>query len=439
MSALTKPIEAPGAAPRLLRTVLSGRRGRRGVTSVVVAASGTILIGMAGLAAEGGTWYLALRNARTAADLAAIAGATALDSGVSASPAALDTASRNGFAQGGRNTVTIATPPSSGTFSGNAAAVEVTIAQTQQLSLTRMFLGSAPTVRTRAVAAANVDEEVCLYALNQLSLGGNSTTQASRCALAAGSGGINVYGNASVRAAQLITTGTCSGCASGDVWTDNTRTVRPLAVSNRAASVPDPFAGLQGWVPTPPACRSGTINGTASITPAQGAICSNVSIGPQHTLTLAPGIYYFNNADLDLRGTINGNGVTLVFTGDTNRVGTITINSQANGTLRGPTSALIPGHPESAGLVLYRDARATNNGSAKQVTLNGGASMALNGGVYLPTSDVVSNGHSAVVSTCLSVVGWNLSYSGSESTDINLSGCSGYAPYPTIRTVRLVE
>lgn len=413
--------------------------GRRGVTSVVVAASGTILIGMAGLAAEGGSWYLAMRNARTAADLAAIAGATAVSRGASVSAVALDTASRNGFAQGGRNTVTITSPPSSGAFSGNTAAVEVSIAQTQLRSLTRMFLATAPVVRTRAVAVANVDEEVCLYALNHLDLGGNSTTQASRCALAAGSGGISIFGNATVRAAQLVTTGSCSGCASGDVWTDNTRTTRPVVVTNRPSPVPDPFAALQSWVPTPPACRSGNISGNASITPAQGAICSNVSIGPNNSLTLAPGIYYFKNADLDIKGTINGNGVTLVFTGDTDRVGSISINSQANGSLRGPSSALVPGHPESVGLLLYRDARATNNGSAKQVSLNGGASMALNGGVYLPTSDVVSNGHSAIVSTCLSVVGWNLSYSGTENTDINVSGCSGYTPYPTIRTVRLVE
>ncbi len=418
---------------------LRRRIGRRGVTSVVVAASGTILIGMAGLAAEGGTWYLALRNARTATDLAAVAGASAWQRGTAASPVALDTASRNGFAQGGRNTVTVNNPPASGAYAGNSAAVEVTIAQTQQLSLTRMFLGTAPVVISRAVALSHADQPVCLYALNHLDLGGNSTTQASRCAMVAGTGGISVYGSASVRASQLLTNGACSGCTTGDVWTDNTRTTRPIVVANRPDVVPDPFANLRSWTPSPPACRSGSISGSASITPAQGAICSNVSIGPKDTLTLAPGIYYFNNADLDVRGTINGNGVTLIFTGDTSRVGTITINSQASGSLRAPTSALVPGHPESAGLLLYRDARATNNGTAKQVSLNGGAVMALNGGIYLPTSDVVSNGHSAVISTCLSVVGYNLSYSGSEDTEINIAGCTGYAPYPNVRTVRLVE
>ena len=239
------------------------------------------------------------------------------------------------------------------------------------------------------MAVANVDGEVCLYALNRLDLGGNSTTQASRCAMAAGSGGIGITGSAAVRAAQLVTTGACSGCSGGDVWTDATRTARPTVVANRAQAVPDPFVNLRNWTPAPPACRAGNITGSMSITPAQGAICNNVSIGPGQTLILAPGLYYFNNADLDVKGRIAGAGVTLVFTGDTNRVGTISINSQANGSLSGPTSPLIPGYPESDGLVIYRDARATNNGSAKQVSLNGGGTMALNGGIYLPTSDVL--------------------------------------------------
>ena len=435
MDAVAKPFPRPGQA----QATSPRRLGRRGVTSVVIAVSGTILIGMAGLAAEGGTWYLASRNARTAADLAAVAGALAVNRGAAASPVALDTARRNGFANGGRNVIAITSPPASGAFAGNSAAVEVTIAQTQQLNLTRMFLQTPPVVRIRAVAVGAIAEEVCLYALNRLDLGGNSTTQANRCAMAAGNGGINVSGSAAVRAAQLTTTGACSGCSAGDVWTDNTRTVRPIVMANQAQAVPDPFASLRNWTPTPPACRSGGISGSMSITPGQGAICGNVSIGPRDTLTLAPGLYYFRNADLDIRGRINGTGVTLVFTGDADRVGTLSINAQATGSLSGPTSPLIAGHPASDGLVLYRDARATNNGGAKQVSLNGGATMALNGGIYLPTSDVVVNGNSSTVSTCLSVVGFNLSYSGNENTDVNITGCSGYTPYPTIRTVRLVE
>lgn len=303
--------------------------GRRGGIAAMLAVSSTVLIGFVGLAVEGGTWYLAARNVSTAVDLAALAGAAALDR------------------------------------------------------------GQAPVT-------------------------------------------------------DLITTGDCTGCASGDVYTDSSRTTRPDVVSSRPYPINDPFAGLQTWTPTPPAaCQTVALGGndkTATISP-DASICSSLSIRSQDTLTLNPGIYYFKNgADLTVQGTINGNGVTLVFTGDVNNVGTIKINAQAGGALRGPAGTLIPGHDEAAGLLIYRDARATNNGIGKEVQLNGGATMSLFGGLYFPTSNVVVNGNSDVgYSACHAVVGYRLYFSGSSNTELDVSQCSGFTTVPTIRVARLVE
>jgi hypothetical protein len=178
---------------------------------------------------------------------------------------------------------------------------------------------------------------------------------------------------------------------------------------------------------------------TATLSPG-AAICSDLSVGPKQTLNLNPGIYYFNNASLSVQGRINGNGVTLVFTGDVSRVGTLTTNAQATGTLKGPAGSLIPGHPEAAGLVVYRDARATNNGSANQVQLNGGATMQLFGGMYFPTSDVIVNGNSDIgYSSCLGIVGYRLSFSGNSDTQVDVSGCAGFTRTAQITTVRLME
>lgn len=422
------------------------RRGERGSVAALVAVSGTVLIGFAGLAVEAGGWYLAMRHATTAADLAAVAGAAARERGLAANAVAFDTAARNGFANGGRNVVTVNNPPVAGAFAGNAAAVEVIVAQAQTMSLSRLFLGTPPTVHSRAVAAAHTDGAVCLLALGGgLELGGNSTTNAQRCALGSNArapGGIRIYGNASVRAGALISTGTCTGCASGDVWSDNNRTIRPTVVTSRPNPIADPFANLQNWTPSPPACRSTAVTYTkkqASLSPGQ-SICSSLSIGPGQTLNLSPGIYYFKNADLLVQGTINGDGVTIVFTGDADRVGTLSVNAQATGSLHGPTGSLIAGHPESAGLVAYRDARATNNGSAKEVQLNGGATMAMFGGMYFPTSDVVVNGNSDIgYSSCLGVIGYRLSFSGTSDTQVDVSGCAGFTPYASVNTIRLVE
>jgi hypothetical protein len=422
------------------RRLAATLRSRRGVTSTLVASVGSVLIGMAAIATEGGTWYVVLRNASTATDLAAFAGASARDRGGDAVAIALDAAARNGFRPDSATTVAAYNPHITGPQVGNIAAVEVVVTRRPTLHLSATLLGTPPVIRSRAVAVSRADDEVCMLALNRLELGGNSTTQASRCVLAGGSGGINVYGSASVRAAALASTGTCTGCASGDVWTDDTRSVRPLVIADRQEPISDPFRSLSNWTPSPPPCRTTAISGSnVSITPGQGAICTGVTIGTNDRLNLSPGIYYFNNADLTVRGQISGEGVTLVFTGDSSRVGTIQINAQATGTLSGPTSSLIPGHPEASGLVIYRDWAATNNGTAKEVQLNGGATMLLRGGVYLPTSDVVVNGKSDLGSDCLSIVANNLSLSGASDTEVGVTGCAGYTPYPTLRTVRLVE
>ncbi|MGG5887103.1 pilus assembly protein TadG-related protein [Falsiroseomonas sp. HC035] len=426
--------------------IIAGRRGRRGSVAGMTAVSFTVLIGFLGLAAEGGTWYLAARNASTAVDLAALAGAMTWEAGGAVVAVATDTATRNGFVTDGRTTVAISHPPTTGTFAGNAAAVEVVITQRQEVRLVGMFVDAAPTIRRRAVAIANIDEQVCLLALGGgLELGGNSTTHATRCALAANTpapGGIRIYGSASVRAAALVTTGTCSGCTSGDVWADAARTQRPVVTAGRVNPVTDPFAGLQGWTPSLPACRSGAVTFTsnkATLSPG-AAICENLTIGTKDHLHLEPGIYYLRNADLTVQGKITGDGVTLVMTGDADRVGTLRINAQATGALRGPATSLIAGHPEAAGLVAYRDARATNNGSTKEVQLNGGATMQMFGGMYFPSSDVVVNGNSGIgYSSCLGVIGYRLSFSGSSDTDVDVSGCAGFTPFATLRTVRLVE
>ncbi len=417
---------------------------RRGAVSAIAAVSGTVMLGFAALAAEGGAWYLAQRNLTTAADLAALGGAAALQRGQDGRAAASLVAGRNGASAANGASVAVNIPPRVGAFTGNASAVEVELTQPQRTVLAQLFTAHAPTARARAVAVVNRDEEVCLLALGGgLILGGNSTVNAGRCALgsnASAPGGVDVVGSARVRAALLVTTGDCVGCGTGDVWTDDSRTTRPTISARRAEPIVDPFASLQNWVPSPPPCGPAVTynNREATLSPGQ-AICSDVTVGTNETLRLQPGVYYLNNADLVVQGRIEGTGVTIVMTGDPDRVGTVRINAQATGLLRGPAGSLIPGHPSAAGLVLYRDARATNNGQQKEVQLNGGATMDIFGGVYMPTSDVVVNGRSAMGSSCFSIVGYRLSLSGNSDTTVDVSGCTGFTPFPVIQTVRLVE
>ena len=173
-------------------------RDRRGAVAAIFAVSSTVLMGMVALAGDAGVWQLQLRNARTAADLAALSGALAIERNGNARGVATSAVSQNGFISGGdngRTTVTASVPPASGTYAGCSDAVEVVVTRAQNLGLAKLALGGG------------------------LSLGGSSTTNAQRCGLAAKSTqyGINIFGSARVRASDLVTTGACGGCASGDV------------------------------------------------------------------------------------------------------------------------------------------------------------------------------------------------------------------------------
>jgi len=447
------PDQMTSMVPHVLgasRKCIGAVRNRRGAVAALFAVSATALLGMVALAAETGVWQLQRRETRTAADLSALAGAAAIERGADAVAIARDAVSRNGFVDGGdggRTSVTVNRPPATGGYAGNANAVEVIVNQTQNLGMARIAFGTAPTVGSRAVALSVVDLQACLLALGGgLDLGGNSTTNARRCAMAANSStsGINIFGSARVRATDLVTTGTCTGCDGPDVWTDDTRTARPAVVPNRANPITDPFAGLQSWTPTPPStCTPVTYTNRVSNLTAGASgttICSDVTIGTNETLNLGPGLYYLNNASLTVRGTLSGSGVTIVMTGNPGTVGTVRINAQSTTTLSGPSTSLIPGHSEGQGVVLYRDARATNNGSQNDVQLNGGAGMRITGSVYLPTSDVQVNGNSGNnYSTCMAIIGYYLSFSGNSDTTVDVSGCTGITAVPTQRVARLVE
>jgi len=433
-----------------LLTLSAAARSRRGSVASLFAVTGATLVGMVALAAEAGIWQLQWREARGAADLAALSGALAIERGGDAVAVARDAVARNGFVQGGdggRTSVAVAMPPTAGAFAGRSDAVEVVVSQVQPLGMARLALSAAPVVTGRAVAVSVVDFEACILALGGgLILGGNSTINAQRCALAANAPvqGINIVGSARVRASDLITTGPCNGCDGPDVWTDDTRLVRPSVVANRTNPVRDPFADLQNWTPTPPAaCTPVTFtNRVANLTagPAGTSICSDLTIGTNQTVNLAPGLYYLNNASLTVRGTLSGSGVTIVMTGNSSTVGTVRINAQSTTTLSGPASSLIPGHAEGRGLIIYRDARASNNGPQNEVQLNGGASMRLTGAVYLPTSDVQVNGNSGTnYSSCMAIIGYALNFSGNSDTRVDVSGCTGVTDVPAVRVARLVE
>lgn len=131
------------------------QRHNRGQTTILFVLALVPLLGMAGLAVDVGRMYTERRRAQSAADLAASAGAQEVSrSGAHATfdEVANTYASRNGFASGSGDTITLHHPPTSGPYAGNESAYEVIIKRPVSTTLLRTFGKNTSTVQGRAVA-----------------------------------------------------------------------------------------------------------------------------------------------------------------------------------------------------------------------------------------------------------------------------------------------
>ena len=110
--------------------------------------------------------YSTRRRMQTAADAAAVAGATALRDGESYTNAADDVASFNGFTNSQNNvTVTVSEPTLPSPYPSGVTYVEVDISQTVPTYFLRVLGYKSMKVGARAVSGA-VAGPACIYALD---------------------------------------------------------------------------------------------------------------------------------------------------------------------------------------------------------------------------------------------------------------------------------
>src|SRR5258708_6616062 len=118
------------SATRQTGKTVGSMRGSSGQILVLVTAGLVILTAFAGLAVDVGQFWSARRQMQTAADAAAIAGASALRFSRSPSAAADAVTATNGFTDGTNNViVTVNNPPASGPYHLNPNYVEVIVIQ----------------------------------------------------------------------------------------------------------------------------------------------------------------------------------------------------------------------------------------------------------------------------------------------------------------------
>jgi hypothetical protein len=145
----------------LREVVVIKRKSQDGQALIFMALAMPVLLGVVGLAFDVGFLEMMQRQAQTAADSAAIAGAVSLPYG-HATTGAQAGALKNGFPN---SAVTVNNPPSIGPNAGNTSAVEVIISQAEPTFFMRMVgAGASTLVKARAVATNLAGD--CIFALS---------------------------------------------------------------------------------------------------------------------------------------------------------------------------------------------------------------------------------------------------------------------------------
>jgi Flp pilus assembly protein TadG len=396
------------------RDVLRFGRDEQGNYLIITALISPALVGMVGLGADYGMWVQTHRAMQNAADSAAASAATAYAVGTMGSETqAKAVASSYGFVHGsGGITVTVNRPPTSGSYVGNSAAVEVTITGSRTPVFSSIFNASSGTMSARAVALASGSGNGCVLALDTTASGattdtGTTDVRLNDCALydnSNSSEALRVVGSATITAKSVNVVGDIVGrsgiTTTGGIWTGT-------------APAADPYAGIANPTATGPLNTSCCNDGTYG----PGIYKGGMQLTGHTNVTLTAGTYYLQG-DLDVSGgsTLTGTGVTLVFTSsNASTYAKATINGGANVSLTAPSSG------SYSGIVMFGD-RAMNLGQV--FTFNGGSTQNFVGAVYIPRGAVKYAGGStnADENKCTQLVADTIEFKGNANFNATCSG-----------------
>jgi Flp pilus assembly protein TadG len=407
-------------------------KDRRGVVAIVMAIALPVVVGAAGLGVEAGTWYMMKRQAQTAADAGAFAGALELAALTKqAEPAAVQEAARNGFTTGGKVEVEVNNPPKTGPKATKANAIEVIVKIKEPLLLATLFKSGTADIEARAVGFVEQTGNACILALNKtkdksLVLTGSSTVVLDNCSLAS-----NSSGDQSILFSGSQDTVVPSVWTAGGVGSNGSSTLPPN-MNTYAWAVEDPYKDLTVPKPLPVVCKTfpgGTYSGVLS----PGVFCGDVKL---NTVDLKPGTYYIDQGNLTVNSNATvrcplcgaastGAGVTFVLTSSDPKkdAGDVTINGTSDVVLRAPSASpdangIVYPYP---GMLIVQDPDSTVKKGGGGSTLNGNTNLVLDGALYFPKSTVDYSGNSGSAS-CTLIVADTVILSG--KTKMTSSGCT---------------
>jgi Flp pilus assembly protein TadG len=412
---------------RLLSLLPRFLRDRRGVSAVTFALSLPVVIGGAGLGVEVGSWFFQERRLQTAADLSANAAAVALRGGSdedAVTATALREAQNNGF-DPAAGVLTVHTPPTSGEFQHDRA-VEVELELTVERFFTRMFEGGdTVTIRVRAVAAYENEQQACILALDTWANDavifiGNPTANFSGCVVMSNSladDSITIAGSADVTAPCIVSAGGTSVSADLTLTSCSAPMEEMPQALDPYDSLPDPS--------TAGACQSvpgGNPHFPKTLNP--GRYCGGLDLSG--TVNLNPGVYVVDGGDfrINANAQVSGAGVMFYLTDGA----TVHFNGSAEINLSAATSGTY------AGVLMFSD---RDNGSDDNI-FNGTADSQMTGALYFPTQQVTHNGNFSGANGCLRIISRAIDLRGNASFGTDCAG-TGLDAIQVPGAVRLVE
>ena len=344
------------------------------------------LMGFAGLAIDVGVMRYEKRLQQTAADAAAIAGASNLAFGGVLS-GARDAASRVGYVDSGASSCTgaavgticvqVNNPPATGPHAGDINYVEALVAVVHPTYFMKVLSINSETITARAVAT-NLSGNGCLYTLSPPpglnGINGSGTLNASNCGIVDNG---DYSGSALTVTANTIAV---SGRSNGGSPTCTTPAPCPTPGAPEAS---DPLINLVG-----PGVQSpswGNVTTTGLPQQLHTGTYSSITVVNGSTVTLDPGIYYINGSggvSFNGSATVQGTGVMFYFTNGA------TINANGGGGQVSDIKLSAPTSGPYAGILMFQDP-----GDNKSPKLGGDDNSFFDGALYFPEGDLTFFGN----------------------------------------------
>ncbi len=394
----------------MVKQLMGTWKRRRGTVVVIAAILLSAMLGIVGIALDGGMLMEEKRHVQAAVDAAAMAGAgdlfkhyiqnQGIDVSGTAAAAALDTLAHDGYTNVNA-TITINTSPTAYAEGPNQGKpipkgyIEVIVTAQRTAGFSKVFGSNTLNIHARSVARG-------MWAAAQLGIMAlNPTAKSSFDVTGGGSVTVlnaSVIVNSSDPAAAIN-----SGGGSVNIGTLNVTGV-PGTVGNFGSTQindgvppsPDPLRTLPPPDPsTMPSMKNnaGNVSGqNANITLQPGVYPGGIQItASSGTITMAPGIYYMQGGGFTFNGNVNlvANGVMIYNSSAPNgQSGSININAGGNFTMSPPTSGLYQG------ITLFQDRNVTNG-----LSVTGNGSMSMTGTFYAASANltVAGNGGNNVI------------------------------------------